>query len=685
MRVSASVRALRTFVRLGFLAIVFVCLAHMPAAAQTPNCGANCAVVFAGDVHDNICYNTNPNEAACPASALSLHISFGQTVDFFQPSGVQLFDAHTASSGSCPGGICTYDSKFRAPLGAEFANTMTSSTDNKVVFDGIDLGGGPLNVGTYPFFCEPHGVSMVGTIIVDPDSTSVNLVADINPSVSGQTVTFTATVSNTTIASIIPTGTVTFKDGGVAMAGGTVALTSGSASFPTSLLSAASHNITAVYNPDVNFSGSTSNTVVENVQDFSIGISNPVGSALPCPGGPTCPAGESYDYTGTLTPINGYTGSATISCQGSTPSSCALVSPTNPVAMNTPFTVRASNTVAASTFNFTIRAASASGFAVSHAAAVSLNVGTFTFGVPNPTSVSVAQGNPSTAIALQVVSQGSFSGEVDMSCVLPLPAGVTCLFGNGSSTHALMLSAGQTVNDTLILNTSGSAAIGGPTTITVQATPAASPSQFQQQAISLTVTAGVNTVQTILYFGSRLAGQTDLHLPPPTGTTNILPVFPAPASPPAGYIPATLPLNADIWGGQFSFQVSASNWNTANADAMGAQLLITFSEPVLSASASVTGGATGGESCGALSGGVSITCNLVTIPWADWTKEVTVFVTPPIGRSVKVTAAISTTSKNTGHTDSILQNSSNVINSVTQTRPRPMVRPGQKPGNTNPK
>lgn len=64
----------------------------------------------------------------------------------------------------------------------------------------------------------------------------------------GQAVTFTATVAKTSDGSPgTPTGTVTFRDNGNLLA--TVSLVSGKASYKTSLLSAASHAITATYNP----------------------------------------------------------------------------------------------------------------------------------------------------------------------------------------------------------------------------------------------------------------------------------------------------------------------------------------------------------------------------------------------------------------------------------------------------
>jgi uncharacterized protein (TIGR03437 family) len=79
------------------------------------------------------------------------------------------------------------------------------------------------------------------------------LVSSLNPSPLDAAVTFTATVSS---ALGTPTGTLTFKDGTTTL--GTVGLVSGAGTFTTVLLGLGGHSITAVWNGDGVFSGSTS-------------------------------------------------------------------------------------------------------------------------------------------------------------------------------------------------------------------------------------------------------------------------------------------------------------------------------------------------------------------------------------------------------------------------------------------
>src|SRR5882724_5961489 len=59
--------------------------------------------------------------------------------------------AHSVTSGACPGGSCTADSKFGSSIQSSgtFQHTFNTS-------------------GTFPYFCQVHGSSMTGSIIVTP-------------------------------------------------------------------------------------------------------------------------------------------------------------------------------------------------------------------------------------------------------------------------------------------------------------------------------------------------------------------------------------------------------------------------------------------------------------------------------------------------------------------------------------
>lgn len=99
--------------------------------------------------------------------------------------------------------------------------------------------------------------------IVDQAGTTVTLAAAPNPSLMGQEVTFTATVTPDDAG-----GTVTFKEGTTTL--GTVPVDgSGVATFTTTALGIGSHAITAAYEGDANYQASTSNTVTQTVNSVA--------------------------------------------------------------------------------------------------------------------------------------------------------------------------------------------------------------------------------------------------------------------------------------------------------------------------------------------------------------------------------------------------------------------------------
>ena len=101
--------------------------------------------------------------------------------------------------------------------------------------------------------------------VAAPTSTVVARTAGSSPSVFGESVTFTATVSS---GLGTPTGTVQFKDG-AANVGAPVALVAGAADLVTAGLAVGSHSITAVYSGDALFATSTSAAVPQTVSKAS--------------------------------------------------------------------------------------------------------------------------------------------------------------------------------------------------------------------------------------------------------------------------------------------------------------------------------------------------------------------------------------------------------------------------------
>ena len=147
------------------------------------------------------------------------------------------------------------------------------------------------------------------TQTVNKATSTTALASSVNPSTSGQSVTFTATVTG-----VSPTGTVTFKDGATTL--GSATLSGGQASFTTSALSVGSHTITASYGGDTNNNSSTATlTQVVNQATSTTTLSSSVNPSTSSQSVTFTAAVTGVSPTGTVTFKDGATtlGSATLS------------------------------------------------------------------------------------------------------------------------------------------------------------------------------------------------------------------------------------------------------------------------------------------------------------------------------------------------------------------------------------
>jgi hypothetical protein len=126
--------------------------------------------------------------------------------------------------------------------------------------DVLDNNLNPLTLTPAPTNASNDAVDGIFTVGSTKPATTTTLSAAPSPSTYGQPVTFTAQVS---AASGTPTGTVSFMDGTIKL--GSATLNNGTATFTTAKLSAATHNVTAVYGGNTTFAGSTSPAVTETV------------------------------------------------------------------------------------------------------------------------------------------------------------------------------------------------------------------------------------------------------------------------------------------------------------------------------------------------------------------------------------------------------------------------------------
>jgi hypothetical protein len=102
-------------------------------------------------------------------------------------------------------------------------------------------------------------------------TTATALATSGSPMTYGQSITFTATVTITSPPLATLSGSVLFLDGNSQIGSQSVSLINGQyqAAFTTSTLTAATHTITAQYQGDSNYAGSTSNSVSEQINKAS--------------------------------------------------------------------------------------------------------------------------------------------------------------------------------------------------------------------------------------------------------------------------------------------------------------------------------------------------------------------------------------------------------------------------------
>ena len=135
--------------------------------------------------------------------------------------------------------------------------------------------------GSYAITAAVTGTSLSTTFAltnVTTAPTTIALASSSNPSVSDQSVTFTATVTASSPGANIPTGTVYFFDGATMIGTGTLN-GSGVATVGVALASVGTHSITAQYQGDAIDSPSTSSALSQVVAGPP--IANPLSVVLP--------------------------------------------------------------------------------------------------------------------------------------------------------------------------------------------------------------------------------------------------------------------------------------------------------------------------------------------------------------------------------------------------------------------
>jgi hypothetical protein len=387
-----------------------------------------------------------------------------------------------------------------------------SATGTVTFYDGVTvLGSGPVTltsgIATLPISSLALGTHAI-TAAYSGDSnnspsissaltqtvltaTTTTLTSSENPSISGDTVTFTAT-----LAPLAATGTVTFKHGVTTL--GSVTLVNGVAILAVNSLTLGEHSITAVYNGDSNYGVSTSSALNENVVTAT--TTTLISSLNPSS------FGNSVTLTATLAPLAA-TGTVTFK-DGSTTLGSGPVNLTSGVA------TLSLSSLAVGSHSLTAVYSGDSNYAVSTSLVVTQNVVTAT------TTTLISSLNPST-----------YGTSVTFTATLaPLAATGTVTFKDGSTTlgsGAVTLVSGVAV---LSLNTltfaahsitavySGDANYGVSTSsTTIQTVNEASPTMLLTSSanplvfghsvmLTATLSNSLATGKTTFYQGSTVLG-----------------------------------------------------------------------------------------------------------------------------------------------------------------------------------
>ena len=234
------------------------------------------------------------------ATSLNPSVS-GQGVTFT----ATVFDSTPGSTPSAaPTGVVTFYDHGTTVIGTGTLQVVNGVDEASFTTAGLSTTGHSITAAYTSGDASFHASGAVSNPVqeqVETASTATTVVSSTAASVSGESVTFKATVAVVSPGSTLvanPTGIATFYDNGTAIGTGTLSTTAGvtTATFSTEALGDASHTITAAYaSGDANFSPSpVSAGVTQTVQRAGTSI-----SVAPSPG--PIVSGQNVTFTATLT------------------------------------------------------------------------------------------------------------------------------------------------------------------------------------------------------------------------------------------------------------------------------------------------------------------------------------------------------------------------------------------------
>jgi Bacterial Ig-like domain (group 3)/FG-GAP-like repeat len=346
----------------------------------------------------------------------------------------------------------------------------------------------PSDVITASYSGDTNYTSATGTVTqtVAKASTASTLTSSLNPSTTGNSVTFTDTLPTGV------TGTVSFTNGSTVLGSATV--TNGIATLTTSSLPAGSDPITASYSGDSNYSSSTATltqtvnkmtpTVTVTVPGTSV-FGQSINITASVPNGPT----------GTITLTSGGVtlGSGTITASNGTVTISTAILPVGPDVITATYGGDASNNQATGTATQTVTKASPAETLGSSPNPSNTNQAVvFTATLPTNVTGTVTFTHGTTTLGTSNVTSG-----VATLSVSTLPAGldtITATYNGDSNNNTATASVTQTVNKVtpvVTVTTSGASTFGASVTITATLPIGTT------GTVTFTSVGGLNTLATI--------------------------------------------------------------------------------------------------------------------------------------------------------------------------------------------
>jgi hypothetical protein len=227
-------------------------------SASRPVFTAGTYTVMVSISEDNASTIVTDTQAVNPAATTTAVTSSANPSALGGPLTFKATVSATAPGGGTPTGTVTFlDGATTVGSGTLSGGTATFTTSG-LAFGSHSITASYGGDGNYT---TSTSAALTQTVKI---GTSTEVASSVNPSVFGQTVTFTAAVAPTS-GTGTPTGTVTFFDGAATL--GTATLSNGKATFSTSALAAAGHAITADYGGDGTFLVSISPVLTQTVNE----------------------------------------------------------------------------------------------------------------------------------------------------------------------------------------------------------------------------------------------------------------------------------------------------------------------------------------------------------------------------------------------------------------------------------